>query len=131
MKNKIVKKVFVTLIILIFCQLGAIIFSSVSTSILNSHLIFGLFGSNIPAIILPIFFLVIFSLVFRKEKYLIPVFIVVGATLSNIFDRIIFGGVRDYFQLFSIPTFNFADILIIVGVLVVFIISLKSIKTKR
>lgn len=43
--------------------------------------------------------------------------LVVGGGVSNLIDRLVYGGVRDIWQLPLLPTFNLADVAIMVGVL--------------
>lgn len=66
-----------------------------------------------------------FYLFFRKETlqtYSFPIGVIAGAALSNIFDRFIHGGVVDYFFWhygFEFAVFNFADVMIDFGVLLI------------
>jgi len=64
-------------------------------------------------------------LFFNKEilrMYALPIGIIAGAALSNIFDRFIHGGVVDYFFWhygFEFAVFNFADVMIDLGVVLI------------
>lgn len=66
-----------------------------------------------------------FYLLFRKEvlqNYSFPIGVISGAALSNIYDRFIHGGVVDYFFWhygFEFAVFNFADVMIDFGVLLI------------
>jgi len=64
-------------------------------------------------------------LLFYKEilqSYSLPIGIIAGAALSNIYDRFIHGGVVDYFFWhygFEFAVFNFADVMIDFGVILI------------
>jgi len=64
-------------------------------------------------------------LLFHKEVirlYSLPIGIITGAALSNIYDRFIHGGVVDYFYWhygFEFAVFNFADVMIDLGVILI------------
>lgn len=64
-------------------------------------------------------------LLFHKEilrMYALSIGIIAGAALSNIFDRFIHGGVVDYFFWhygFEFAVFNFADVMIDLGVVLI------------
>ena len=69
---------------------------------------------------------------FHKEVlhlYALPIGIIAGAALSNIYDRFIHGGVVDYFFWhygFEFAVFNFADVMIDFGVLLILYRSWKA-----
>lgn len=64
-------------------------------------------------------------LLFQKEilhTHALPIGIIAGSALSNIYDRFIHGGVVDYFFWhygFEFAVFNFADVMIDFGVLLI------------
>lgn len=69
-----------------------------------------------------------YTLWLKKVCYLIPVGIMVGAGASNIYDRFIHGGVVDYVYWhcgFNFAVFNFADVMIDIAVLSLFILNYK------
>jgi len=56
------------------------------------------------------------------KPYCLPIGIITGAALSNIYDRFIHGGVVDYFFWhygFEFAVFNFADVMIDLGVVLI------------
>jgi signal peptidase II len=66
-----------------------------------------------------------YTLWLKENQYLIPVGIMVGAGLSNVADRFMHGGVVDYVYWhygFDFAVFNFADVMIDIAVLWLFII---------
>ncbi|MBN1838795.1 MAG: lipoprotein signal peptidase [Campylobacterales bacterium] len=64
-------------------------------------------------------------LLFEREllhKYTLPIGIIAGAAFSNIYDRFLHGGVVDYFFWhygFEFAVFNFADVMIDLGVVII------------
>lgn len=95
----------------------------------NPGIAFGI-ADTVPGIL---FFLIALGLIvliyFGKELDLtkksnqIGIGLVLGGGVSNILDRIFYGYVIDFIDIFSISTFNFADLAIIIGsiVLVVYV----------
>ncbi len=68
----------------------------------------------------------------KPEKILLGV--IFSGTISNLVDRIIFGGVRDFisFRFIHFAIFNIADVAIVLGVIVLAIyILIKSIKKDK
>lgn len=63
------------------------------------------------------------------KKFSLPAGIIMGAGLSNIYDRFIHGGVVDYFFWhygFEFAVFNFADVMINAGVVLILYLSWKK-----
>jgi signal peptidase II len=69
---------------------------------------------------------------FKTESKLIilPLIAVVAAAVSNLVDRLIHGGVIDYFSIstynYQYPIFNLADAVIVIGIVILFIINFKQ-----
>ena len=70
-----------------------------------------------------------YTLWLKENRYLIPVGIMVGAGLSNVIDRFVHGGVVDYVYWhcgFDFAVFNFADVMIDIAVLWLFILNYSA-----
>lgn len=66
------------------------------------------------------------------QAYSLPAGFIFGAGCSNVYDRFIHGGVVDYFfwhRWFEFAVFNFADVMINIGVFI--IIALSFVKSKE
>ncbi len=92
-------------------------------------------GNRILLIIVTIIALGIIYYVFLKDKKIknyesILLGLLLGGIIGNLIDRVRFGYVIDYldFNLFSYhyPVFNFADICIVISIIILVIISLKE-----
>ena len=46
---------------------------------------------------------------------------IVAAVLSNLIDRVFYGGVIDYISVFGLNTFNLADLAIVSSMIIIFI----------
>ena len=69
-----------------------------------------------------------YTLWLKQKCYLIPVGIMVGAGLSNVADRFIYGGVVDYVYWhcgFNFAVFNAADVMIDIAVVWLLILNFK------
>ena len=63
------------------------------------------------------------------KEYSLPAGIILGAAVSNLYDRFIHGGVVDYLywhKWFSFAVFNFADVMINVGVIIILFLSFRK-----
>jgi len=90
---------------------------------LNTGAAFGLFGGNIPFLVIISASLLTFLFVrFRFQDYLSisGVGLILGGGLSNLFDRVHSGFVIDFINPRILPAFNLADTAIVVGVLLLF-----------
>ncbi len=78
----------------------------------------------IPLIIVSLF---IFLLKTKKKKFLFAfsVSLIIAGAISNLIDRVFFGFVIDYFRVFT-SVINIADIMIIVGGLILIVQGLKK-----
>ncbi len=66
------------------------------------------------------FLFFIYKKINKNKKYLYLGFgLITGGSLSNLIDRIIFGGVIDFINIHKISTFNFADIFLITGMVLI------------
>lgn len=87
----------------------------------NPGIAFGI-ADNVPGIL---FFLIALGLValiyfgknldLGKKTNQIALGLIFGGGISNILDRIFYGYVIDFIDIFAISTFNFADLAIVVG----------------
>jgi signal peptidase II len=69
-----------------------------------------------------------YTLWLRKNCFILPVGIMVGAGFSNVYDRFIHGGVVDYVYWhcgFNFAVFNFADFMIDVAVLWLLVLNFR------
>lgn len=86
---------------------------------LNRQFFFGLIGSNYQAIIVTLAGLLLLAYLSKKlpvpeGNYYFP--LIFGGAFSNLLDRIWRGGVIDYIAFFHLPSFNAADLFIILGI---------------
>ncbi len=71
-------------------------------------------------------------LIFNRDvfkEYSLPAGIILGGGVSNLYDRFIHGGVVDYFywhKWFSFAVFNFADVMINKGVVIILFMSFRK-----
>lgn len=99
--------------------------SSTMVVIKNYGISFGIGGWVF--ILLSVIFLVILSLIWWNNNFLGISLIVIGGWI-NLFDRVVFGYVRDYWQLGSVYN-NIADWIIQIGV-IIFLLEIWIIKSK-
>ena len=89
-------------------------------------------GNNLKYIQLLLVASVMIYLVFHKKtfvKYSLPLGIILGAGSSNIYDRFVYGGVVDYVYWhcgFDFAIFNFADVMIDAGVIIILYLNFKN-----
>ncbi len=134
-KPKLMIKKYYTLTVVFVVVLFALqfcdyFFYKFGSSLLNQGFIFGQVLNNSFAIIISIILIVAVSLfliygIKEKSQQILLVLVLAGA-ISNILDRLIYGGVIDYINFFNLNHFNFADVLIVLGLFVVAVASLKK-----
>ena len=94
---------------------------------LNTGAAFNMISNNLVLTIITCCFACLMIYVLISERFIKSTFfkislsILLGGTIGNIIDRVIFGGVRDFIYLKSInfAIFNFADIFVNIGVYLV------------
>jgi lipoprotein signal peptidase len=87
---------------------------------LNAKAIFG--SVSVPRILILSTCLVFFVLFLTVKKYQFGFGLLLVGSLSNLLDRIFYGGVLDYLKVPYIPTFNFADITITIGAFLIILV---------
>jgi len=89
-------------------------------SILRSSTLFLILISVVALILIYLFFIKNKGLT-NTDKWLYGMLI--GGVLGNLFDRIFYGYVIDYldFNIFNFPVFNFADVLIVISIILIII----------
>lgn len=127
MKMKKNKYIILFLIIFMVSQLISYFFFD-HNPVLNKRIIFGLFGSNLPSIFITTITISIILYYFSKIKatYQIGVIIMISGAFSNLVDRLVHGGVRDYIKVPFLPEFNIADIFIVFGIILSLIVFLSE-----
>jgi len=109
-------------VLLVFVLLQAVTFLvPASILVFNDKFILGIFDANNVAI----FFLVLFSclpatILLRSDKRILHSgsILLLAGILSNLADRIFRAGATDYISISTFPTFNLADISIIIGIII-------------
>lgn len=104
------------------------------TLVTNTGAAFSLFSSNILFLIILSFIVIgIIYFFFIKDQKLsnfmqITYGILLGGIIGNLIDRIIYGYVIDYlnFSFINFPVFNFADICIVISIIILIINILKG-----
>ncbi|MEI8061230.1 MAG: signal peptidase II [Candidatus Berkelbacteria bacterium] len=89
--------------------------------IFNDHFILGFFGANNLAIIILVAFSYLPIVILDKSDNKTVRFssaVLLSSILSNLLDRIFRGGACDYISIGRWPTFNIADVLIIVAIVI-------------
>lgn len=90
---------------------------------INSRFVFGL---NIPQWIIILltvvilFLLILLIILFYKQKkylYLWPLWFIIIGGMSNLADRVLYGGVIDFITIPHVSVFNLADLVIFCGLL--------------
>lgn len=78
-------------------------------------------ASLISIIIMILFFTLFYRMIITESimRFILVSFL--SASCSNLFDRIMRGGVVDYISLWGLPSFNLADIIITVSIIILFI----------
>ena len=103
----------------------------------NTGMAFGFNSGNTKNIFLTIFVLAIVLTFVKNQieridmKTTIVIGMVLGGAVSNLVDRIFRKGIIDFIKIYKIPTFNVADIAIVIGwILIIIFLTDYSRKTR-
>lgn len=140
MKNKIIKLIIILVAILVILdQASKLLIGNLVTEpigndafkieiISNTGLAFGFNdGSNVKNIFIMLFVLFIVIKFVKDQielidtKTAVALSMVLAGGLSNLIDRIFRGAVLDFIKIFKFPIFNIADILVVVGAILLII----------
>ena len=97
------------------------------TYIENPRTAFGLFKYQtmyfiIAALVSIILLILIYKKILRRDSYLfIPLVLIVGGAVGNFIDRVRMGRVIDFLDLRIWPIFNFADMALVCGMLILLV----------
>jgi len=108
-------------ILLLFLQLVPV-YIPAELLFFNNRFILGEFQANNLAIIVLVAFSYLPIVILTKSTSRWPriaSIILLASILSNLLDRIFRGGATDYISIGRWPTFNVADILIIIGIVII------------
>lgn len=114
-KADIYKFIYASLALLLIAQLVGFLVQKFWQFSLNQQLFFGLAGNNSVALAIAIPVLITIFYLFDKKIIGFEAVLISVGLISNVLDRLIYGGVIDYIPLFFIPKFNLADIFIVAG----------------
>jgi signal peptidase II len=96
----------------------------------SSPIIFILLSCFIGLIILALAYYTFYWQFYRYEMFILWEIFVLAGAISNIVDRIVYGAVVDFIQLYIKdwywPTFNVADMFVVIGIIGMFLKSLVS-----
>lgn len=143
MKNKMLKiSIIIIILLVIIDQLGKFLiieyFSDYTSTNLvrieltkNTGMAFGFNDGNVRNIILSVAVLCIILNFMRMQKEMIDnktylaLFVILSGGFSNLIDRVFRGGVVDFIKIWIFPNFNFADMYIIIGWILIVIFLIK------
>lgn len=110
---------FLPLVIVTLQDINGLVVFAGSFSI-NSQLFWGQWGDNNLAILFSLGLIALIVYIFFRFHVINQWagFFLLSGAVSNLLDRIIYGGVIDYFNLIYLPRFNLADVAIILGVVI-------------
>ncbi len=62
----------------------------------------------------------------QKQMIFLPLSLIITGAVSNILDRLLYGGVVDFINIWQFPVFNLSDVYITIGVLWVLLFELRK-----
>jgi len=120
------KPITTLLVSLLIFQISDLIAMRVGVATINSN---GPYSTKIPELFIAvttILCVVALGYFLTKVRHKLPLAIIIAAGLSNLLDRIIFGGVIDYINFFNISTINPADIAITISIIILLSLIIRN-----
>lgn len=93
-------------------------------AIINKGISFGLLDNKI-LFLLPILLILLFLISKKCDRRFSICLMIIGG-LSNLFDRLVYGGVMDFINFPLFPSFNLADVLVVLGMLLMIVDLVKA-----
>lgn len=106
----------------------------------NTGVAFSFLSGNIPFIVVMTFIVIVLMIKYVYSKKLsefefVSYGLVIGGAIGNLIDRVVYGYVIDFIDIYifgyDYPIFNIADSCIVVGIIIIFIISIKEESSDR
>lgn len=94
----------------------------------NKGVALGLFGDQelFVLFLFPLVMILILILWINYKNFYLPLVLICAGAISNLIDRLLYNGVIDYIEISILPVFNIADIMIVVGVILLFIFEIHK-----
>lgn len=87
----------------------------------NTGIAFGLFqNNNLLFIILTLIVILVILYLYKEKEFHFGLDFILAGAIGNLISRIIYGFVIDFIDIKIWPSFNFADIFIVIGILMIF-----------
>ena len=126
MVHKKINFYFIVLLIIIIDQIT----KAFLTKTTNTGAAFGLFKDNTLFIIIVSLLMIglIIHYLIKSNVFILSLGLsfFLGGAVSNLLDRIVFGYVRDFIQVFMITTFNIADMFTVIGAMLIIVYLIKK-----
>jgi len=96
--------------------------------VVNKGVALGLFDDQefFVLFLFPLVMILILILWINYKYFYLPLVLICAGAISNLIDRLLYNGVIDYIEISVLPVFNIADIMIVVGVILLFIFEIHK-----
>lgn len=106
---------------------------SENSFVINEGVALGLFGREGVGqfLFIPVVTFLLAVLWKNYKKYRFPLLLITAGSVSNLLDRFLYNGVVDYIDIWEIPVFNLADVMIVSGILILIFSEVKNYVEQR
>lgn len=120
------KVIFIALVVLLLDQLSKFVVRKYFNYTTNTGAAFGILqNQNIFLTVVSVIALVVFFY-FAKDYDILPIGLLIGGTLGNLTDRLLYGHVIDFINLGFWPSFNIADSSNTIGIILLVLSSFRN-----